>query len=418
MNTLYFKPMAEKAQANAVNVLTLTEVFPSLIQPWLINHLVQIHKHGGDNRILCLQSELNNFSEAIAENDLLERYIKVPTSKIELFKFFIKHRERGVKGSSFKRLSDVWQREETSIKHKAVDLLVSPAINLDVDIVHSHIESVSARCYRLIKAKDSPFVMTFHGLTPVGVPHIRDIERKRITQLASIIFANTNFAKKQYVALGAPEEKFELIPQGIDLSKWHFSDKEFNSEHVLNVITVGRFHPDKGHKYALRAIKNLKNKGVKLHYTIAGNGPYKQDIINEIMTLRLENEVTVLERLSDAELRQLYSKTHIFILPSLKAKDGFHEETQAVVIQEAQASGVIVIATNAGGIPECVDDGKSAFLVNDRSADEITEQMLALLSESEDWGRVRRRAREWVEENFCSNVIGKRINDAYMRALN
>ena len=124
-----------------------------------------------------------------------------------------------------------------------------------------------------------------------------------------------------------------------------------------------------------------------------------------------------MERLSDAELRQLYDKSHIFILPSLKAKDGFHEETQAVVIQEAQASGVIVIATNAGGIPECVDDGKSAFLVNDRSADEITEQVLALLSESDSWGHIRRAARKWVEEHFCSNVIGKRMNDVYVSLL-
>lgn len=413
----YFNRCSQKSKKCSVNVLTLTEVFPSLIQPWLVNHLLQIIEHGGDNRVLCRRSELSQFSDSIRENGLLDKYLRVPDSKLELLEFFIRNIGRRVKGSTYENLKQIWQADETPIKQRVMDVLISPAMDVNVDIIHSHIEAVSARTYRLIEAANLPFVMTFHGLTPVGVPHISDFNRQRITRSVETIFANTKFAMGQYVALGAPADKFEIIPQGIDLSRWKFFENAYSREDTLQLLTVGRFHPDKGHIYALKAVQNLKRMGIKVHYTIAGNGPYKNTISNEIQSLAIGDNVTVLEKVSDAELRRLYKNSHVFILPSLKAKDGFHEETQAVVIQEAQASGVLVIATKAGGIPECVDNGKSAFLVNDRSSDEITEQLLELIERADDWHEIRLAARDWVEKKFCSKIIGQKMNDSYLRVL-
>jgi glycosyltransferase involved in cell wall biosynthesis len=117
--------------------------------------------------------------------------------------------------------------------------------------------------------------------------------------------------------------------------------------------------------------------------------------------------------LNDSELRDIYAKSHLFILPSLKSEDGFHEETQGVVLQEAQAVGLITLATKTGGIPECIDDGVSGFLVEDRSAEAIADKLSTLISESDKWSTYQKAGRKWVEDRYDIDVIGKKINAIY-----
>lgn len=417
MSARYFAPVNTSDNPKAVNVLTIAEVFPSLIQPWLINHLIQIHKHGGENRIICAKSETDCFSDAISRYELLDKYIRVPSSKAELGLFAISHLNKLLEFSSEHAIRKEWSAHGASTKQMVSDMWSCPAFSVEADVIHSHIESMSSRFVRLIAATKKPFVMTFHGLTPIGVPNIDDAARKRITEQAEVIFANTEFAKNQYVALGAPQEKFKIIPQGIDLSSWDYRPLSYSGEEPLRVLTVGRFHVDKGHKYALQAIKMLKDKGVDVRYTMAGNGPDRERLEQHVAELGLESNVTIKQKLSDQELRDLYHTHHIFVLPSLRDLEGFHEETQAVVIQEAQASGLITIATKTGGIPECVNDGDSAFLVADRDGEAIAEVIDQLLNRVDEWDAIRLRAKAWVKEYFCSDYIGAKMNEVYRDLL-
>src|SRR5690606_2043888 len=118
-----------------------------------------------------------------------------------------------------------------------------------------------------------------------------------------------------------------------------------------------------------------------------------------------------------AALKDIYAKSHIFILPSLKAIDGFHEETQGVAIQEAQASGLIVIATKTGGLPECVEDDRSAFLVEDRNSQAITEKLQWIIDNPEHWNQWQRDARRHVETHFDIDVTGDRLMQIYSDAI-
>ena len=98
----------------------------------------------------------------------------------------------------------------------------------------------------------------------------------------------------------------------------------------------------------------------------------------------LQDNITLCGGLGFKEVVELFDWADIFILPSVKAVDNdFHEETQAVVIQEAQASGVPVIATKVGGIPECNIHGKTALLIEDRNSDAIAEAVVSLKLDDE-----------------------------------
>jgi glycosyltransferase involved in cell wall biosynthesis len=221
---------------------------------------------------------------------------------------------------------------------------------------------------------------------------------------------NTNFAKKQLRSSGCIPEKTIIIPQGLPLDEYEYLQKKCPSHgESLHLLSVGRFHRDKGHKYALLAVARLVRLGIKTNYSLVGVGPEKEKLRNMIYRLGLTDHVQLYENLDDVSLKNLYKVAHLFIFPSIDNKHGEHVETQGVVLQEAQASGCIPIATRVGGIPECVNDKKDAILVKDRSSKAICEAVRYLLNRPEEWQCFQENGRRNVEQNFSADVIGKRM---------
>ena len=97
----------------------------------------------------------------------------------------------------------------------------------------------------------------------------------------------------------------------------------------------------------------------------------------------------------------------------------FHsEETQGVAIQEAQSSGTIVVATKTGGIPECVEDGSTGFLVEDRNSDAIVKKVEWLMDNHQNWPEWQANARKSVEDNYDINVVGEKLMELYNALVN
>ena len=406
-------PFNERQADTAVNVLTIAAAFPSLIQPWLVNHLVQIIKFGGDNRVISRSEQTDVFTDAITDNGLDNKYCCVPTDKWELVKFYFNAMQDKRVSRLQKTLWESYDGQQETFKNKVLHRLISPAFSCDPDIIHSHTEPVGSRLVPLIKATKKPFVMTFHGLPPVGVPLISDDARKQYTGAAEAIFVNTEFAKQQYVSLGAPEQKCIVIPQGIDLTHWPFEPRSFPEDGTVHILTVGRLHPDKGHFYAVEAIKALIEQGMDVRYTMVGSGPEKDTIYNHAESLGISHAIEIFSGIPDAQLRDIYRRAHIFLLPSLRSKDGYHEETQGVVLQEAQATGLLTIATRSGGIPECIDDNNSGYLVEDRNSDALAQTIKSVIDKKDDWHNIQARARQWVEERYSADIIATRMNQYY-----
>jgi len=398
-----------------VSVLTIAATFPSLIQPWLVNQLVQIEKNGGVNSILARRAETAVYSSDIDHYDLMSRYQLVPEDRlgqIRRFVFTITGCRLILSGlKSFPRLL---ASNELSLSEKFFSVFLLPIIGrADIDIIHSHSEMAGNKFIPIVYALKIPLVITFHGLPPVGVNPISAEQRRRYTKNASVILVNTEFAKKQYQSLGVDGEKIQILPQGTNLDDFPFKIRPFPHDGEVCILTVGRFHPDKGQEYAIKAVASLIKQGFRIKYRLVGNGPQRVVLEALCKDLGVTNEVEFYSSLSDQELRGIYSNAHIFILPSLKSEDGFHEETQGVVLQEAQAVGLITIATNTGGIPECIDDGVSGFLVKDRSSEEIAQKLIEVIFCADRWPEYQRAGRQWVEQRYDIDKIGGEIDGIY-----
>lgn len=407
-----FKPF-DDADDRSLNILTLAARYPSQVQPWMINHLYQLENNGAASRIISVNTDATAFSESLKDYDLSKYYWHLGGDNRTLLARASKQLIKpSVLLHTLKLLSKTsWP---ASSKQKIIQAISAYAMTLRPDLIHCHSEPAGSRLYHLIKANGAPLVHTFHGQTPEGVPTISREDRARYTRYARAIFVNTRFAQKRYEALGAENDNFIVIPQGTDISKWDFTPSPCPSgDDVLNVLTVGRLVEEKGHRYVIDAIAQLRRNNINAHYHIVGPGPQAQKLQQQIDSQGLQDVITIHGLLTGEALAEQYKKAHIFVLPSLKGDGESSEETQGVVVQEAQACGLLVIAADSGGIGECIKDGENAFLVPDKDANAIANTINALLSAPDKWLQWQNNARDWVSTHYSLESTGRRLFDVY-----
>ncbi|MEA2012765.1 MAG: glycosyltransferase [Verrucomicrobiota bacterium] len=168
-----------------------------------------------------------------------------------------------------------------------------------------------------------------------------------------------------------------VIHNAIDLNRFKSFLKE-KEQIDLNVVpgefvimSIGSLKWQKGYKFLIDAAEKLKNR--KNKFFIVGDGPDKDAIKKMIMEKKLENTVFLLGWRTD--IADLLSRTDLFVLPSVS--EGF-----GIVLLEAFAAGVPVIATNVGGIPEVTDGNSCAILVSPENSDILAKKII-LLQEDE-----------------------------------
>ncbi|MEL7310236.1 MAG: glycosyltransferase family 4 protein [Pseudomonadota bacterium] len=400
----------------------MTARFPNLVQPWLVNQLIEVFENGGENRLLAATADREVLPDNVRSYGLAERCEYLPASSKTLLVHLLAEmfRKRGLmrvlRGIS--RLPRVFMSRRLGVRQKIDAILMLPYLGLSgIDVVHSHSEMMGTRAMPIVVALGVPLVITFHGLPPVGVKPISRKERERYTAHAYAILLNTEFAKRQYVSIGASPEKIKILPQGLRMDDFPFKPREVHTGDALQVLSVGRFHPDKGQSYSLEALQILKASGHAVEWHMVGNGPDRERLEAQAVSLGVADQVHFYSKLSDTELRGLYDQAQVFVLASVRSEDGFHEETQGVVLQEAQASGLITIAASTGGIPECIDDGVSGFLVPDRSGKAIADKIAFVLEHKERWEAWQNAGRQWVESRFEVGEIGRRTWQIYQDAI-
>lgn len=202
-----------------------------------------------------------------------------------------------------------------------------------------------------------------------------------------------------------------MLPQGLPVDDFPFVPRAAPAVgETLTLLTVGRFQRDKGQAYAILAIRRLRDRGMRVHWHFAGVGEDLPRLQRLARRVGVEEQVTFHIRLALEPLRALYQQCHLFVLTSVgsdNASEGV--ETQGVVLQEAQASGCIPIATRVGGIPECITDGVDGRLIVDRSHRAITDAIGEMLAAGSEWPRYQQNGRRTVEQRFVADVIGREM---------
>lgn len=418
------KPGHASRVTNA-ELLVLAPRFPSINQPWIDTYLEQLEKQGVR---YCVGSRLTDpvtYQDKVDRLGLRARSVSLPTSLggavLSAVAGLVTHpfttpqflhrgwrgpapgvRARSRAGHALRSYHDFHRlRHLTSLR-----------------VVHAHSIAMAYSLLPMAITRRLPMVLTFHGLEPSGVPQVPEYQRSAVFRYSTKVLVNTLFARDHAISLGCPPEKLVVIPQGLALEDFPFNPtREPVSQVGLQVLTVGRFHPDKGQRFALLALKRLVAAGLKIRWHLAGVGQ-KEHLVTLVKKLQLEPFVEFHEGVAAEELKALYRRCHLHVLCSVGNRGRIeHVETQGVVLQEAQASGCIPIATRVGGIPECISDGIDGVLVRDRSHREIERAVLRILERSDRWGAMREAGRQNVEQRFGADSVGARVVDVLRDAM-
>lgn len=161
-----------------------------------------------------------------------------------------------------------------------------------------------------------------------------------------------------------PAERVFLNKLSLDLDIW--SDKK-----PVRVLTVGRFQPQKGFKYLFGAAQLLQNENVE--FIVVGFGPINVRLMAKKMGV--DDKVVFFDKLDQPQLRLMYQNCDIYCLPSIthpeQGKEGI-----PVVLMEAMACGLPIVATNAGAVSELVED----TLVAEQSSRDLADAIRTLIN--------------------------------------
>ena len=415
-------PNAEKTPAS---VLVVAPQFPAINQPWIDTYLEQLLKNGYGLSICSSRDDVGEYSPKVDKLKLRDRVVLRHFEAEDFRRATIKalvSRPLRVLANLSGILSVAKALKSAGLSAKAAGFkaiaFLAPDFELPkVDIIHCHGEFEAYEVLHFALANNIPLITTFHGLQPPGMPQLALDKRAALYRYCKAVLVNTRFAQDQVISLGCPPEKVRIIPQGLPMVDFPFYAR-VKPKDKLRILAVGRLQRDKGHAYTLGALRRLRQQGLPAELTIVGVGSDKQRLEKLATLYGVSDCVTILQGLATEALMALYREADIFVLASINNSRGYHVETQGVVLQESQASGLAVVATRVGGIPECLTHGENAHLVKHRSSREIAEACAKIYRlDEDDFNQLLAAGRANVEQRFAADVVGKRMASIINEAI-
>ncbi len=277
------------------------------------------------------------------------------------------------------------------------------------DIIHSHIFSgdIYGFCLRRLVAPRAKWISTQHNIE-LNTRWWRRLAWNMILPQADRVIAVSEEVKK-YTSenFGVLKDKLELLPNGISLEKWlAVPDLKFMKNGELRLATIGRLETQKGHRYLVEALAQLKD--LKWHWDIYGDGSLEIYLKEKIKKGGLQERVSWYQ--SGGGMDQKIKDADMIVQPSLW-------EGMSLVIMEAMASGKLLITTTVAG-EELVVHGENGYLVPAKDVQELARTIKYYYEHADEAERLAHSARQYARTHFDlkDNLAG--LEEIYGEVLN
>jgi len=248
------------------------------------------------------------------------------------------------------------------------------------------------------------FSITLHGSDLLVRADYLDVKLQACKFCFTVAEFNRRYILEHYPSV--TPDKIVVQHLGVDPSFWKPLETRVHDSGFY-IVSVGRLHAVKNHSFLLLACHTLKSAGVDVRCTIAGDGPERAALERLIAMLQLQEEVTLAGHIPRAHLPNLYSRADVVVLTS-------HSEGIPVTLMEAMAMECVVIAPAITGIPELVLHGKTGFLYQPGSMEDLLIQLRTVLHGGRLLNKMKRAAREHVLRNFNSHTNLSRLAKTFL----
>ena len=295
-------------------------------------------------------------------------------------------------------------------------------IEINPEIVHAQGSFAPYSTAAALVRNKYPTLLTVHGIVArelkfyKGFNFIFSIliqilnERFVLSKILNIIVCSPQM---KVLVRKMTKSKVQVIQNGIDLEDIRNIQPHHKSIEPPSILYVGGLSKVKGIDVLLNAVPIIRKKNPNLHIYIAGSGTEEGNLKKVVKKLNLEETVKFLGFISGDEKYSYYKSVDVCVFPS-------RYESFGIVLLEAMACGKPVVASNVGGIPFVVEDGKTGLLFESGNVEDLAEKVIFLLQNEElrkkmgEAGRERARGFTWERSAEMTMDVYKEVieNDA------
>lgn len=252
-----------------------------------------------------------------------------------------------------------------------------------------------------------PYVVTGHGgdVTSLNKGILKVLKKRCLKNAAGVTAVSQPLMD---VLNGIYENpKQAVISMGCDTAMFgqeHRVENYFGQGDKKVVLFVGRLAEKKGISYAIEAMRQVNNAML----VIAGDGPLKSKLQRQAERVQKESGSTILflGAKTHEELKGIYASADLFVMPSITAKDG-DKEGFGLVILEAFASGLPIVASRSGGITDIVKDGVNGYLAEEKDVSGLADRINIVLQDKNIYNKMQTEAKKTAQRyDYCE--IAKR----------
>jgi glycosyltransferase involved in cell wall biosynthesis len=246
------------------------------------------------------------------------------------------------------------------------------------------------------------------------------IFEERMLERSNKIIAVSDFTRRELLQYyKVKEDKIRVIHNGVDVDKFQpASDKRKAKEALgfspddIAILSVGRLYARKGLFTLIESMPLVARKFKNAKFIIAGKGLSNEmkKLVSYATKLGVKDNIIFTGYFPDKKLPKLYQAADVFAFST------FYENLPFAVL-EALSSGLPVVTTNVGGIPEMIESGRNGFLVQSSNARELADRILYYLEHPAAASEMAFLARKTILERFDWRLIVKKVLAVYNEAL-
>jgi colanic acid/amylovoran biosynthesis glycosyltransferase len=270
------------------------------------------------------------------------------------------------------------------------------ARRLGVRHIHAHYATHPAlAAYTVTMLTGIPYSFTAHA-------HDIYVERPMLAEkirrarfVVTISDYNKSLLQELYGACAA--RKTFVVRCGVDPDL--FTPRSTRRTTPATLICVASLQDYKGHEYLIQACARLKREGRDFRCVLVGDGDDRDHIVHDVRDRGLQGEVVFAGAQPRERVRELLRESNVLVLPSVVTESG-KKEGLPVVLMEALASGLPVVASAISGVPELIRHRQTGLLVPQRDSAALANAIGELLDDPALRERLSRAGREHVIEHY------------------
>ena len=341
----------------------LFERFPSFGQTFCYREVAELYRQGVAVPIFSIR---NPKDEPVQDWDarIVQRVHYLP-EEMELLDDVRRASKKGKLAPEIVAALDGWGRRTDFLRLYQAVYVGLRLQEAGISHVHAHFAGMAARtAFWIGKFFPITFSFTAHA-NDIFAPRKFEIGLDKLVGAARVVVTETDYAEK-FLRERFPEcaDRIHRVYNGLNLAE--FRRATFSSD-PPSIVAIGRVIVKKGFANLIRACALLVERGKSFRCEIVGEGALENQLRAQIEQLRLQEFVQLPGPKPQHELRARLANATVFVLPSVPEPEGGMDNLPTVIM-EAMATGLPVVSTRVGGIPEMVIDNQTGFLVQPEDA--------------------------------------------------